>query len=367
MCPIRYTLSLLVLVGLLRPLRAQPGMAAVPFLQIEPDSRAAGMGNTGVAVADNVAAIFWNPAGLAFQQGVEASITHAQWLPQFKTDLFYDYLVGKFRLPNWGTFGAHVTFLNLGEHEYRDADNNFLGTFRSYDLAVGLSYGALLSPSLGLGTGLRFIYSNLTPGIMVQGQEAKAGTTVAADLGLLYRSPSIRLGSGSGRLSLGLNLANLGPAIQYSDNAQADPLPTNLRLGWALSWSFDPEGRNMLTLANDFNKMLVRRDTSGRADPFYKALFTSWGPIQTPGGRLALWQQFTVGLGLEYWYNRLLAVRTGYFYEDKNNGNRRFVTFGAGIRYNIFGVDFSYLYTLEEQHPLANTMRFSLLLDLSRR
>ena len=357
----------LMFLGIVPAVQAQPGMAAVPFLQIEPDSRATGMGNTGVALADNVAALFWNPAGLAFQQGVEASITHAQWLPQFKADLFYDYLVAKFHLPQVGTVGAHVTFLNLGEHEYRDADNNFLGTFRSYDLAVGFSYGALIAPGLGLGTGLRFIYSNLTPGVVVQGQEARAGTSIAADLGILYRLRPISLGAGSGQFSLGANLANLGPAIQYSDNAQADPLPTNLRLGWAFTWKADPEGRNVLSIANDFNKMLVCRDTTGRADPFYKALLTSWGPMDTPNGRLRLWQQFTLALGVEYWYNRLLALRTGYFYEDKNNGNRRFLTFGAGIRYNIFGVDFSYLYTLEEQHPLANTMRFSLLLDLSRR
>ncbi len=90
---------------------------AVPFLQIEPDSRAAGMGNAGVALADNASAIFWNPAGLAFQTGSEASITHSNWLPEFNAGLFYEYLVAKHHVPGWGTFGGHLTYLFLGEHD----------------------------------------------------------------------------------------------------------------------------------------------------------------------------------------------------------------------------------------------------------
>ena len=68
---------------------------AVPFLQIEPDSRAAGMGMTGVAIADNAYAPYWNPAGLAGQEGTEVSFTHAPWLPALGADLSYEYLSGK--------------------------------------------------------------------------------------------------------------------------------------------------------------------------------------------------------------------------------------------------------------------------------
>ncbi len=77
-------------------------------------------------------------------------------------------------------------------------------------------------------------------------------------------------------------------------------------------------------------------------------------------------RQITVGTGLEYWYNDLFAFRTGFFYEDPYNGNRKFLTFGAGIRYNLIGVDFSYIYPLEDESPLANTLRFSLLLNVLR-
>ena len=66
---------------------------------------------------------------------------------------------------------------------------------------------------------------------------------------------------------------------------------------------------------------------------------------------------------MEYWYDDLFALRTGYYYEHPDNGDRQFLTFGAGLRYNIVGVDVSYLYTSDDSSPLANTLRFSLLFN----
>ncbi len=354
---------------------AQAGGAAVVFLKIEPDSRAAGMGNAGVALADNASAIFWNPAGLGFQKGSEAAITHSAWLPEFQADLSYEYIVGKHYVDGWGTFGAHLTYLNLGEHEGRDAQNNPTGTFRSYDMALGISYGVMVSKHFALGTAGRFIYSNLAPNQTVGSQQTKAGVSFAFDLAALYRSSPMDLGSTKMTVSAGFNLANMGPKIQYSDFAQADPLPTNLRFGTGLSFEFDEF--NTVNWVLDFNKDLISyttTDSTREADSVFKAIFSSWGStkIQTLDGdstnvsTLSTFDQLTIGTGIEYWYNKLLALRTGYFYENPNNGNRQFLTLGAGVRWNIIGVDFSYIYALQENSPLANTMRFSLLLNFSR-
>ena len=121
-----HAIALVLIIALFAPVagtvaaQGGPGSSAVVFLKIEPDSRAAGMGNAGVALADNASAIFWNPAGLAFQTGTEAAITHSEWLPEFDAGLYYEYLVAKHHLPGWGTIGAHLTYLNLGRHEGRD-------------------------------------------------------------------------------------------------------------------------------------------------------------------------------------------------------------------------------------------------------
>lgn len=371
---------LVTLAAILLPQTAfgQAGTSAVVFLKIEPDSRAAGMGNAGVALADNASAIFWNPAGLAFQTGTEASITHSNWLPEFNAGLFYEYLVAKHRVPGWGTFGAHLTYLFLGENDGRDEQNNPTGTFRSYDLATGLSYGVKLNERFGVGSSVRFIYSNLAPGQSVGAQQTKAGISTAFDLAGLYRSRPFAMGGEmKGTLSAGFNLANMGPKIQYSDNAQADPIPTNLRLGYAFKMDFDDF--NSLTIVTDFNKDLISYSGDGEdreADPFYKAIFSSWSSVNVQTNPLAeddaefkslsVIDQMTIGTGLEYWYNDQFALRSGYFYENPDNGNRKFLTLGAGVRVNVIGVDFSYIYALEEDSPLSNTMRFSLLVDFAQ-
>lgn len=352
----------------------QVGITSVPFLQIEPDSRSTGMGNTGVAIADNASAIFWNPAGLAFQNQNQVSLTHANWLPAFNADLFYDYLVGTYYIDGIGTIGGHITFLNLGEQTRTDETGLELGRFNSFEISAGLSYGFSISETFAVGTGLRYIYSSLADG-SVSGQEISPGSTVAMDLAALYKSKPFSIGNREATFNAGLNISNIGPGIQYTDNAQKDPLPTMFRAGWAYKMDLGSNGLNTITISNDISKIMARNERIG-SDPdnpeyesmgVFEALFNSWGSFERFNGTetvtVGLGQQLMYGFGLEYWYDNLFALRTGYYYEHPENGNREFITLGAGLRYNIFGVDFSYLYTLEEDHPLANTIRLSLLIN----
>ncbi len=354
--------------------QAQVGITAVPFLQIEPDSRGTGMGSTGVAIADNASAVFWNPAGLAFQNQNQVSLTHANWLPEFNADLFYDYLVGTYHVEGIGTIGGHITFLNLGEQVRTDEFAENLGRFNSYEITTGLSYGFNVSENIALGTGFRFIYSSLAEG-EVGGQKINPGSSVGIDLAALYKSNTFIVANRDASVNAGINIANIGPGMQYTDNAQRDPLPTTLRVGWAYTMDLDQMGMNTITITNDISKIMARteRIEDGNGDVTYEpmgvmeALFNSWGTLERSNGAemvsLNLAEQLIFGFGAEYWYNNLFALRSGYYYENPNNGNREFVTLGAGIRYNIFGVDFSYIYTLEDNHPLANTIRLSLLVN----
>lgn len=360
---------------------AQVAITAVPFLQIEPDSRGAGMGNTGVAIADNAAALFWNPAGLAFQRDNQVSITHSNWLANFDVkDLFYDYLVGKYYVDGIGTIGAHLTYLNLGEQAFTTEDGpDVISKFNSYELAFGISYGFEVNKNLALGTSLRIIYSSLASGTSVGQQKVNPGNSVGVDLALLYKTDPFSLGGNNARFSTGFNLSNIGPGMQYTDNAQKDPLPTILRFGFAFDYELDSEGYNTITIATDISKVMARTkteikelengemDTTSVADGPIEALFSSWGSFTRFDGQknveIGLLQQFMIGAGAEYWYAKKFALRGGYYYEDPNNGDREYITFGAGLRYNAFGIDFSYIKTLESDHPLANTLRFSVLLN----
>ena len=373
------------------PAAAQVGQQTMLFLQIEPDSRAAGMGNASVAIADNATAVYWNPGGLAFQRGAQASFTHAPWLPALGADLFFEYLNGMYHVEGLGTVGGHLTFFNLGEQNQTDIVGNDLGTFRSYEIAVGLALGRQVGEKLGLGLGVRYIYSNLAGGVDVGGVATQAAQAFAFDLGALYKVGTYDTGGVLLTPSVGFNLANMGNRVRYvdDDNASLNSIPTNLKLGLALNVELDEF--NAVNVAADFGKAIVDTDcvpnepeTPGgesvgctlEAKPFYQALFSTWQTVESNlysnleeergTEEVSLLKQFTVGVGAEYWYADLFAMRAGYFYEDPRNGNRKFLTLGAGIRYSVMGVDLSYIYGIDENSPLSDTIRFSLLLNVAQ-
>ncbi len=362
------------------------GEAAVPFLLLAPDSRAGGIGESGGGLADNSAAIFWNPAGIAFQSGTELSITHSNWLPQFHLDLFYDYLTYRHYVEDLeGSVTASITYMNFGEFvrtaSELDAQGNVveLGRFNSFDAALTLGYATKLHPDWGLGFNFRLIHSRLSDE-PVAGETGKGvATSISFDVGGMWRPsklviPLIDEDIGN-RLSMGINLSNMGPKIYYIDQAQADPIPTNFRLGFAYKLMDDEF--NSLTYLLDFSKLLVSKemvitdngtdiDTSYISDDWYQAIFTAWGD-DSPSEEL---RDIVTSMGLEYLYGTpgdfLFAIRGGFFYEDPSYGNRKFVTFGAGIRYDIYGFDFSYITTSVfkggENHPLSDTLRFTVLI-----
>ena len=353
------------------------GESAVPFLLIAPDSRASGIGESGGGLADNSSAIFWNPAGAAFLTGTEVSITHSNWLPEFHLDLFYDYLTFRqyFEEIN-GNLLASFTFMNYGEFNRTELDPTVLSVFRSYDFALTVGYATKLSSDWGLGFNARLIHSRLADNPTEYEQGSGVATSVSFDLATMWRPETFVIPFTDedigGDFSVGINLSNMGPKITYIDQAQADPIPTNFRLGFAVDIFHDEFNSLIYTL--DFTKLLVNRTTyevmegdslvtKSKSEDWYKAIFTAWG--DKPFSEEL--RDINTSMGLEYWYGTpgdfLFALRTGFFYEDPSYGNRKFVTFGAGLRYDIYGFDFSYITTSVfkngENHPLNNTLRFT--------
>ena len=344
------------------------GEAAVTFLLLAPDSRAGGIGESGAGLADNSAAIFWNPAGIAFLTGSEASITHSNWLPQFGLDdLFYDYLTYRQYIEEIdGSITSSITYMNFGEFiRTGEGSPEPIGTFRSFDAALTIGYATKLHPDWGLGLNFRLIHSRLSDKPTAGEQGSGVATSVSFDIAAMWRPNELELpfiGDFGRRLSIGANLSNIGPKIYYIDQAQADPIPTNFRLGFAFRLMEDDY--NSLTLTTDFSKLLVdRADSASERAEFYEAIFTAWADDDFSTEM----KDIVTSMGLEYWYGDedfKFALRTGFFYEDPDYGNRKFVTIGAGIRYDLYGFDFSYittdLFPDGENHPLSDTLRFTL-------
>ena len=357
------------------------GEAAVPFLLLAPDSRAGGIGESGSGLADNSAAIFWNPAGIAFLTGTELSITHSNWLPQFNLDLFYDYLTYRQYMEELdGSVTASITYMNFGEFVRTGEDSpEPLGTFRSFDAALTLGYATKLSTDWGVGVNFRLIHSRLSDKPTGNEQGKGVATSVSFDLAAMWRPDTLVLPlideDIGNKFSVGVNLSNIGPKIYYIDQSQADPIPTNFRLGFA--YKIIDEDFNQLIYTLDFSKLLVSRKekvvpsgdttkTVSESKSWSEAIFYAWGddPISEE------LRDIVTSMGFEYWYGQpgdfLFALRAGYFYEDPSYGNRKFITFGAGIRYDIYGFDFSYITTSVfkggENHPLSDTLRFTVLI-----
>ncbi|MBL0332929.1 MAG: type IX secretion system outer membrane channel protein PorV [Chlorobiota bacterium] len=331
------------------------GGSAVPFLLIAPSARYGGMGEMGTAIADDEHSTHYNIAGLAYQNHTKVGLSYSKWLPQFNADLHYGYLTGCTYMPSLGgTLSGEFTYLDLGEFQ-RTFENGALGEkFRSVEYALAVGFATKLSDEFGAGIQGRFINSMLSSIGVGQEKQSGSGASVGFDLGVLW-NPNLKIdGFPEKPLKVGATFTNIGPKIFYIDIAQADPLPTTLRTGIAFHLLQDEF--NDMTIGADITKLLVNRPSKDLVDPVPKSLWTSWG--NGKGVELSL--------GAEYWYEKLVALRAGYFTESAAGGNRKFLTFGAGLRYDIYGIDFSYINTIETAHPLANTLRFTLGIDLDK-
>jgi hypothetical protein len=357
---------------------------SVPFLMIAPDARSGAMGDAGVSSTPDVNSMHWNPAKYAFiEKDMGFSVSYSPWLRKLVNDINLAYLGFYKRIDDRQTVAATLLYFSLGDITFTDEMGNSLGTYRPNEFSIDGTYSRKLSNNLSGAVAARFIYSNLTQGQFVQGHETHAGTSIAADVSV-YWQKEITMANLDGLFAWGINISNIGAKISYTDNVIKDFIPTNLRIGPSLTLDIDEY--NTISFMVDVNKLLVPtppiyevNDSTGQqvVDPATgkpivlkgknPEVSVVTGMIQSfydaPGGFSEEMREFSFAVGAEYWYDKQFALRAGFFYEDKTKGNRKFFTVGAGLRYNVFGLDFSYLIPLEQHNPLENTLRFSLLFN----
>lgn len=363
---------------------------AVPFLNFAPDSRHSAMGDAGVATSPDAFSAHWNAGKLSFiENDMGFSLSYSPWLGRLVNDMFVSYLTGYKKIDDVSAFGFDLRYFNMGDIELTDGRGEPLGEFTPRDIAIGGTYSRKLSDNLGLGISARFIHSNLSGNISsVGGSESRPGISVGTDVGVYY-TKEVLTGNKTGIWSWGATISNIGPKITYNSAEDLDFIPTNLRLGTAYTVNFDD--LNSLTFALDFNKLLVpsppiykrNEDGSLATDdngnliiepgngrdpnrPLLSGMFLSFA--DAPGGFREEMQEVMISYGMEYKYNDMFALRTGYFYENPNKGGRRYFTMGLGYVYReTFAFDFSYLVPQTQNHPLAETLRVSLTYNIQTR
>lgn len=343
--------------------------SAVPFLRISPDARSGGMGDVGIATSPDANASFWNLAKTPFntnKAGVAA--TYTPWLKDLGlNDVYLASLAGFYKIDETQAVSGSLRYFSLGNIQFTDNLGNDLSSFRPREFAFDAGYSRKLSNKLALGIAVRYINSNLANGT-INGVAYKAGSSVAGDLSLFHTGVK---DNGSG-LNYGVTLSNLGAKISYTSDAnQKDFIPANLGVGVAYTKAFDES--NKITFGLDLHKLLVPTppavgDSAGLAKYRSQSVVNSWFKSfgDAPGGFSEEIKEIQASVGAEYWYNNQFAFRAGYFYENPTKGNRKYFTLGAGLKYNMFGLNFSYLLPSGNginRNPLSNTLRFSLVFD----
>jgi len=352
-------------------------VTAVPFLRIVSDARAGAMGDAGIATTADPNAMHFNASKLVFAESETAiSATYTPWLRALGlSDVYLAYLTGYKQLDELQTVGFGLRYFSLGSIQFTDVNGEPLREGRPNEFEIAVAYSRKLADKLSAGVTGKFIYSNLAAGQNLPGGETiEVGIAGAADISFTYLT-DLNLSNTESNLAIGLALTNIGSKITYTRSTVRDFLPTNLGLG--VAWNLDPNPYNRLTLAVDVNKLMVPTpcqgpdcDQDGDGIPDYKAqspisgIFTSF--TDSPEGFSEELRELYYSFGLEYWYDKQFAVRAGYFNEHLQKGNRKYFTVGLGLKYNVFGLNFSYLIpTTNQRNPLDNTLRFTLLFDFA--
>lgn len=376
---------------------------ALPFMAITPDSRAGGMGEAGTALSPSSTSIYWNTAGLSFaEKNSELGLSYTPWLRQLTNDMHLSYLSGYFRVNKKHTVGGSLRYFSLGEITFTDASGNVLRDDKPNEFELTGAYAFKLSDKFSIGVNGKFAYSNLTGGLTVAGVMTKPGTVGAADLSFAYYNDRVIIGKTDATYMFATTINNIGNKVAYSVLAKRDFIPMNLKIGNAIQAKYD--SYNTVTYSVDIQRLLVPTpalydNINGQVEmisgmsgdvgvinamlqSFYDApgvaardengdyISNGDGTYQVVKGSKFKEElsEFNIAGGVEWWYNETFAIRSGVFYESKNKGNRQYLNLGASLKYNMFGIDFSYLASLNgRQNPLANTLRFTLRLYLGDR
>lgn len=356
-----------------------PIYTAVPFLTIAPDSRAASLGDQGVATTPDEYSAHWNPGKLAqVKKDFGFALAYNPWLRKIVNDMSLVYLTGYYKLRKEDAVSLSLTYFDLGKINFTDGDGVPIIDYNPREFSAMGTYSRILGRGFSGGLSLKYIFSDLSGNFSAgAGNQARPGQAAAADVGFYYNRDLV-IDDRDFNIAAGIAITNIGNKISYSSNSRADFIPTTLRLGTVLTHQVDDF--NKFSLALQATKLMVPSSKvefdskdSLKTTPFFRTpnrnlvggMFSSFN--DAPGGASEELREIMYSVGVEYWYDDMFAIRGGYFYEDARKGNRKYFTVGLGIRYQTVGIDMAYLIATSVTNPLAESFRFGLSFNFDRK
>ncbi|TRZ46235.1 type IX secretion system outer membrane channel protein PorV [Robertkochia solimangrovi] len=307
---------------------------AAPFLLIIPDARSAGMGDLGVATSTDANSQFYNAAKYAFMEGdMSIGLNYTPWMRSLSKDVFMGSLSFAKRINHRSTWGVGLRYFSMGSINLYDAGGNSMGSENPYELALDGSYSLKLSEHFAMAVSGRYVRSDYA--ISQENSNIKTINTFVVDVGAFYQSDTQVIGDMMGIWRAGISLSNIGSNVEIVEGSEKIQMPTNLKLGTGYEFLLNAD--NSVTANAEISSILVSNNDFG---------------------------SLIYAVGAEYKYRNVFALRTGYFHEDEDYGNRQYATVGGGISFRNANLDLSYLInTSNVNSPLENTLRFSLTFE----
>ena len=346
----------------------------VPFLQITPDARAAGMGDMGVATSADEFSQQWNPAKYPFNSNNEGfAISYTPYLSKLVNDIFLGNVTYYKKLNERSAWATSFKYFSLGDIQFNEIIGGTIvdqGIEKPNELTLDISYSLKLSELFSMSVVARYIRSDLK---LSSDSDSSSANSLGIDISAFYRSKSFEFSGINSILRSGINISNIGPRLKYDVGGRQNFIPTNLKVGTGLQMNIDDD--NSITVNLELNKLLVPTPIAffdqnnqfiGYKQPdvgFLKGIIESFS--DAPDGLKEELQEIAWSLGFEYVFKNNFSLRTGYFNENKYKGSRRYITFGTGFLINQMNFNVSYLFsTSNVRSPLENTLRFSLAFNI---
>lgn len=295
------------------------GISTAQFLKIGVGGRASAMGDAFVAVANDVSALYWNPAGLTQFTDNQIIFSHNQWV----VDINHDFVGAVYHLDDANSFGVAVTALTMDEMKVTTEYAPF-GTgeyFGFSDLAVSVSYSRKMTDQFSFGGTVRYVEETLDK-LKMRGFMIDLGTYYWTGLGSTRFAVTVS--------NFGNDMAPDGEVVLVGNRTKSEwqsfSPPTMFRIGFAFEPYEDEQHR--VTTSIQLNHP---NDNSEN-----------------------------VSLGAEYVWNKMFFARGGY----KFNVEEQNYSIGAGVNVPISIANVSVDYAFANFSRLGSAHRFSIILGL---
>ena len=301
------------------------GISSFQFLKIGVGARGVALGETFVAIANDVSALYWNPAGLTQFTGNQFMVAHTEYV----IDIKHEFFGAAYHFSATDAIGFSVTSLHMDEMEITTEVQPF-GTglyFKFGDIALGATYSRKMTDQFSFGLTVKYVEETLDV-LKMRG--------VMVDLGTYYWT-----GLGSSRFAV--VVSNFGPDVSPSGTAtefsgqqvnsfQSFSPPTQFKIGLALE-PFEIENQRITT-------SFELQHPNDNAENFH--------------------------FGVEYNWHNWFSMRTGVRRTigeplfGRDNTNSSDVTFGAGIAAPLSFTNINFDYAFANFNLLGSVHRISL-------